>query len=65
MRIVYMGSPGLAVPPLEHLLLNRYEVVAVYTPPDRPARQMMREASFQDTVFAIREILEALEEGKD
>ncbi|HJX13659.1 MAG TPA: methionyl-tRNA formyltransferase [Dehalococcoidales bacterium] len=37
MRIVYMGSPGLAVPPLEHLLLNRYEVVAVYTPPDRPA----------------------------
>ncbi|MFH1646395.1 MAG: methionyl-tRNA formyltransferase [Chloroflexota bacterium] len=37
MRIVYMGSPGLAVPPLEHLLLNRYEVVAVYTQPDRPA----------------------------
>ncbi len=37
MRIVFMGSPGFAVPPLEHLVQNGYEVVAVYTQPDRPA----------------------------
>ena len=37
MRIVFMGTPEFAVPSLEHLILNQYEVVAVYTQPDRPA----------------------------
>ena len=37
MRVVFMGSPEFAAPPLDHLLLNRYKVVAVYTQPDRPA----------------------------
>jgi methionyl-tRNA formyltransferase len=32
-----MGTPEFAATPLEHLLLNSYEVVAVYTRPDRPA----------------------------
>ena len=37
MRIVFMGSPEFAVSPLEHLAANGYEVIAVYTQPDRPA----------------------------
>jgi methionyl-tRNA formyltransferase len=37
LRFVFMGSPEFAVPPLEHLLVNKYQVVAVYTQPDRPA----------------------------
>lgn len=37
MRVVFMGSPEFAVPPLEELVLNQYQVVAVYTPPDRAA----------------------------
>jgi len=37
MRLVFMGSPQFAVPPLEDLLLDRYQVAAVYTQPDRPA----------------------------
>jgi methionyl-tRNA formyltransferase len=32
-----MGSPEFAVPHLEYLVLNEYQVVAVYTQPDRPA----------------------------
>jgi methionyl-tRNA formyltransferase len=36
-RIVFMGSPRFSVPSLEQLLINRYDVVAVYTQPDRPA----------------------------
>jgi len=32
-----MGSPEFAVPPLEHLILNHYQVAAVYTQPDKPA----------------------------
>jgi len=37
LRIVFMGTPEFAVSSLEHLILNQYEVVAVYTQPDRPA----------------------------
>ena len=36
LRVVFMGTPEFAVPPLEHLVLNQYQVVAVYTQPDRP-----------------------------
>ena len=37
MRVVFMGSPEFAVPPLGQLILNEYRVVGVYTQPDRPA----------------------------
>jgi methionyl-tRNA formyltransferase len=37
MRVVFMGSPGSAVPSLERLVTEGYEVAAVYTRPDRPA----------------------------
>ena len=37
MRIVFMGTPEFSVPSLEHLILNQYQVVAVYTQPDKPA----------------------------
>jgi methionyl-tRNA formyltransferase len=37
LRIVFMGSPEFSIPSLEALVLNLYDVVAVYTQPDRPA----------------------------
>jgi methionyl-tRNA formyltransferase len=37
LRIVFMGSPGFSVPSLEQLKINGYDVVAVYTQPDRPS----------------------------
>ncbi len=42
MRIVFMGTPGFAVPSLEALIRlheknTKLEIVAVYTQPDRPA----------------------------
>lgn len=37
MRIVYMGTPEFAVPPLQALIDNGYEIVGVFTQPDRPA----------------------------
>ena len=37
MRVIFMGTPEFAVPCLDHLLLGRYHLVAVYTKPDRPA----------------------------
>lgn len=36
LRIVFMGTPEFAVPSLEKLVANRYEVVGVITAPDKP-----------------------------
>jgi len=36
LSVVFMGSPGFAILPLEHLVLNQYRVAAVYTQPDKP-----------------------------
>ncbi len=36
MRVVYMGTPEFSVLPLERLIDGGYQVVAVYTQPDRP-----------------------------
>ena len=36
MRIVFMGTPNFAVPTLKALVENGYEVVGVFTQPDRP-----------------------------
>ncbi|MCP5142612.1 MAG: methionyl-tRNA formyltransferase [Chromatiales bacterium] len=37
MRIIYAGTPEFAVAGLDALLANGYDVIAVYTQPDRPA----------------------------
>ncbi len=37
MRVVFMGTPQFAVPSLEYLIRNHYQVVAVYTQPDKLA----------------------------
>lgn len=36
LRIIYMGTPEFAVPSLEVLIENNFEVVAVVTAPDKP-----------------------------
>lgn len=36
LRIVFMGTPEFAVPSLEALIKAGYDVIAVYTQPDRP-----------------------------
>ncbi len=37
MRAVFMGTPEFAVPALEYLASNEYQLVAVYTQPDKAA----------------------------
>ena len=36
MKIVFMGTPDFAVPSLQALIDNGYDVIGVYTQPDRP-----------------------------
>lgn len=45
MRIVFMGTPEFGVPALRHLVLNGYQVVAVYTQPDKLAGRGRQPAS--------------------
>lgn len=49
---IFSNSPGT--------ILHQFRI----SPPDRSARLMTREASFQDTVFHLREVLDGLDEGK-
>ncbi len=47
LRILYMGTPEFAVPPLETLVESGYHVVGVVTAPDKPAgrgRKLMKSA---------------------
>jgi methionyl-tRNA formyltransferase len=37
MKIVFMGTPDFAVPTLDLLVKNNYNIVAVITAPDKPA----------------------------
>ena len=37
MKVVFMGTPAFAIPLLEELLASGYDMVGVYTQPDRPA----------------------------
>ncbi len=41
MRVVFMGTPDFAVPPLQALLRAGHEVVAVFTQPDKPRGRKM------------------------
>ena len=61
MRIVFMGTPEFAVPSLEGLIGNGYEVVAVYTQPDRAAGRgrVMEESPVKKA--ALRNILNVLQ----
>lgn len=58
---VYLGDRVYILSNSPGTILHQFRVM----PPDRPARAMMREKSFQDTVFFVRDILDRLEEGKD
>ncbi|MBN2711929.1 MAG: ATP-binding cassette domain-containing protein, partial [Planctomycetes bacterium] len=58
---VYLGDRVYILSNSPGTILHELRVM----PPDRPARIMQREPVFQQSVFAIRDILDALEEGKD
>ncbi|MFN0175136.1 MAG: methionyl-tRNA formyltransferase [Saprospiraceae bacterium] len=46
MRIIFMGTPAFAVPSLDILLENGYEIVAVVTAPDKPGgRQGLQQSA--------------------
>jgi methionyl-tRNA formyltransferase len=59
-RLVFAGTPEVAVPSLEALLASRHDVVAVVTRPDAPAGRGRRLAPSPVAVRAERDGLEVL-----
>ena len=53
MRIVFMGTPEFAVPSLKALCENGYEVVGVFTQPDRPKGRGNRMAASPVKEYAV------------
>lgn len=42
MKLIFMGTPGFAVPTLQALIAAKHEIVAVYSQPPRPAGRGMK-----------------------
>ena len=61
MRIIFMGTPQFAVPALRQLVLNGYEVAAVYTRPDKQAGRG-RQVAFSPVKQAALEMGLAVEQ---
>jgi len=54
MKIVFMGTPNAAVPTLERILLDKHQVVAVWTQPDKPSGRGNKLTASPIKEFALR-----------
>lgn len=63
-RIVFMGTPAFAVPCLEMLVKEGYEVAAVVTQPDKPKGRGKKLATSPVKEYAITQSIEVLQPEK-
>jgi methionyl-tRNA formyltransferase len=61
MRVIYMGTPALSVHPLERLVESGYQVVGVYTQPDKPAGRGRNVAASPMKIYAEEQGLRVLQ----
>jgi methionyl-tRNA formyltransferase len=64
MRIVYLGTPEFAVPSLQILVENGYEIVGVVTAPDKPAGRGNRMQMSEVKKYALSQNLNILQPEK-
>lgn len=64
MRIVFMGTPDFAVPSLEMLVKEGYEVVAVITQPDKPKGRGNKMTAPPVKEFALKHQIKVLQPEK-
>ncbi|MCF8381507.1 MAG: methionyl-tRNA formyltransferase [Bacteroidales bacterium] len=63
-RIIYMGTPEFAIPPLKALLDEGYDVVGVITAPDKPAGRGKKLSSPPLKIFAEEKGLKVFQPEK-
>ena len=61
LRIVFMGTPEFAVPSLESLLIENYNIVGVITSPDKPAGRGLEIQQSPVKQFALKNNLKVLQ----
>ncbi|BDD03691.1 methionyl-tRNA formyltransferase [Aureibacter tunicatorum] len=61
LRIVYMGTPDFAVPPLKSLVENGYNVVGVITVPDKPKGRGQKVSTSAVKDYAVSQGLNILQ----
>ncbi len=61
MKIVFMGTPDFAIPSLEILLNNNYQIQAVVTAPDEPKGRGYKVTPPPVKVFALKHSLKVLQ----
>lgn len=61
MKVMFMGTPGFAVPSLKALLDHHYEVVAVVTAPDKPTGRGLKVTQSEVKKFAAENHLPILQ----
>ena len=64
MKLIFMGTPDFAVPTLDILLRNNYEIVAVVTAPDKPAGRGQQIQQTAVKKYAIEHDLKVLQPEK-
>jgi methionyl-tRNA formyltransferase len=64
MRIIFLGTPDFAVPSLEILIKNGFNVVAVITAPDKPAGRGLQLKSSPIKECALRNHIKVLQPEK-
>ncbi|MEN7548990.1 methionyl-tRNA formyltransferase [Rapidithrix thailandica] len=61
LRIIFMGTPEFAVPSLEVLVKNKFDVVAVITAPDKPAGRGLKVQTSPVKDFAVAQNIPVLQ----
>jgi methionyl-tRNA formyltransferase len=61
LRIIFMGTPDFAVPTLQKLVENNYQVVAVITAPDKPAGRGLKLTPSPVKEYAVRQNIPVLQ----
>jgi methionyl-tRNA formyltransferase len=64
LKIIFLGTPEFAVPSLEILLKNNYDLVAVVTAPDQPAGRGLQLTSSAIKTFCLQHNLKILQPHK-
>ena len=64
LRIIFMGTPDFAVPSLQLLVENGYQVVAVVTAPDKPAGRGLKMNASPVKEYALSQNLPVLQPTK-
>lgn len=64
MRIIFLGTPDFAVPTLEAIIVNGFDVVAVVTAPDRPAGRGLQMRSSPVKECALKHNIPVLQPEK-